>query len=149
MMDRAFPTGPEILMADDSHDDCRLVEMAFKRLAFPCRLRTASDGAALMNALRERELPDLILLDLNMPILNGFEALTQIKAGSLWRSIPIVIWSTSHSRTDVQEAYRIGTNAFMSKPDSFTGVVEAMDSLVQFWFTRSQLPQARTDNPNQ
>jgi CheY-like chemotaxis protein len=140
---------PAILMADDSRDDCRLVEMALKRLAFRCSLQTVSDGAALLDALRREYRPALILLDLNMPIMSGFEALKEIKAAPFWRSIPIVIWSTSHSRLDIQETYAMGTNAFMSKPDSFSGVVESMRSLIQFWFETSQLPQTLTDRPSQ
>lgn len=140
---------PVILMADDSRDDCRLVEMALKRLDFPCTLQTVSDGEALLEALRDRPLPALILLDLNMPIMSGFEALKEIKEAPFWRSIPIVIWSTSHSGVDIKETYKLGTNSFMSKPDSFTGVVESMRSLTQFWFQNSMLPHALTDNPNQ
>lgn len=144
-----LPQTPLILMADDSSDDCKLVEMALKRLGIPCLFQSVGDGEALLAALREKTRPALILLDLNMPISSGLEALKKIKASPLWRSIPVIIWSTSDSSTDIRETYNSGTNAFLSKPDSFTGVLSAMRSLTQFWFENSKLPQALTDSPSQ
>jgi CheY-like chemotaxis protein len=146
---QALPKSLTILMADDSRDDCKLVEMALKRLNFPGSFSTVPDGDALLTALQDKTRPALILMDLNMPIKNGFEALKAIKSAPDLKSIPVVIWSTSHSAMDISTTFNLGTNAFLSKPDSFTGVVEAMRSLTQFWFQNSMLPQALTDNPNQ
>jgi two-component system response regulator len=150
---------PLILLADDSSDDCKIVQMALKRLEIPCRLKTVPDGQALLQTLKglgkpleDGELPTLILLDLNLPFKNGLEALQEIKADQRLGSIPVIIWSTSENPTDVEQCYKLGSNTFFTKPDSFDKVVETLRELTHYWLSTAKLPipvAQQTDNPSQ
>jgi two-component system response regulator len=150
---------PLILLADDSSDDCKIVQMALKRLDIPCVLKTVPDGEALLQTLKglgeplqDGELPTLILLDLNLPIKNGLEALQEIKEDPRLNSIPVIIWSTSENPSDISQSYKLGSNTFFTKPDSFDQVVETLRELTHYWLTTAKLPdpppQAK-DNPSQ
>jgi CheY-like chemotaxis protein len=150
---------PLILLADDSSDDCKIVQMALKRLDIPCQLKTVPDGLALLQTLKglgeplkDGELPTLILLDLNLPFKNGLEALQEIKGDPKLNSIPVIIWSTSENPSDVEKSYKLGSNTFFSKPDSFDKVVETLRELTHYWLHTAKLPSAAaqpTDNPSQ
>ena len=141
---------PLILLADDSSDDCKIVQMALKRLEIPCILKTVPDGQALLQTLKglrepleSGERPTIILLDLNLPIKSGLEALQEIKADPLLSSIPVIIWSTSENPADVHLSYKLGTNTFFSKPDSFDKVVESLRELTHYWLHTAKLPAPR------
>lgn len=84
--------------------------------------------------------PDLILLDLNMPRLDGREALTLIRYDPDLQQIPVVILTTSHRSGDILLCYRLGANSFISKPVTFEGLVEVMKTLCQYWFEIVSLP---------
>lgn len=138
---------PLILLADDSSDDCKIVQMALKRLNINCQLKTVPDGEALLQTLKGvgkpleiGERPTLILLDLNLPIKSGLEALQEIKADPLLSSIPVIIWSTSENPGDIQKSYQLGSNTFFSKPDSFDQVVESLRELTHYWLSTAKLP---------
>jgi len=138
---------PLILLADDSSDDCKIVQMALKRLEIPCALKTVPDGQALLQTLKglseplkAGERPTLILLDLNLPVKSGLEALQEIKADPLLSSIPVIIWSTSENPSDVQKSYQLGSNTFFTKPDSFDKVVESLRELTHYWLSTAKLP---------
>jgi CheY-like chemotaxis protein len=138
---------PLILLADDSSDDCKLVQMALKRLGVACVLRTVPDGEALLQALKGRgkpledgERPTLILLDLNLPIKSGLEALQEIKADPHLSAIPVIIWSTSENPADILQSYQLGSNTFFTKPDSFDKVVEILREVTHYWLQAAKLP---------
>jgi CheY-like chemotaxis protein len=88
--------------------------------------------------------PGLILLDLNMPGMDGREALKVIKGDKTLRDIPVVVLSTSRLDQDVIQSYQIGVNSFISKPVTFTGLVEAMNVLGRYWLEIVELPPAST-----
>ncbi len=132
-----------ILVADDDADDRALIREALEEIDRPCKVHCVEDGEQLLNYLYHRDhyatqgaapLPDLILLDLNMPRKDGREALREIKADDHLRFIPIVIFSTSNSPEDVHAAYVIGANSYIPKPHSFQELVIALDQLGKYWF---------------
>jgi CheY-like chemotaxis protein len=139
-----MPKNPLILLADDSKADCKVIEIALKRLESPFTLKTVGDGEQLMQALKSKaKRPDLILLDLNMPVKNGFEALREIQGEESLRDIPIVIWSTSSSLADITTAYRLGAKAYFVKPDSLPKAVMTMRAVTNFWLLAARPPKTK------
>jgi len=128
-----------VLMADDDEDDCLLAKHAFvesgAKAAFSCVL----DGIELMEYLSEHshseteQLPDLILLDLNMPRKDGRRALLEIKSEADFRHIPIVILTTSQAQKDIEFTMKAGAESFITKPASFDDWVKTMKSLAENW----------------
>ena len=141
-----------ILLADDDEDDRRLTKDAFAESRLANDLRCVEDGQQLLDYLRRegafREAadaprPGLILLDLNMPRLDGREALQAIKADPSLRSIPVVVLTTSKNEEDVFRSYDLGVNSFITKPVSFEGLVEVVRILGHYWFEIVELPSNR------
>jgi len=132
-----------ILMADDDADDRLLVQEALIDAEFPEEnLAFVENGEELMNYLRGRgqysepnkaPLPDLILLDLNMPKKDGREALKEIKSDPNLRQIPVVVLTTSTLSEDVKVSYELGANTYISKPVSFDDLVSVMQTIKHYW----------------
>jgi CheY-like chemotaxis protein len=138
-----------ILMADDDEDDQKLAQDALGRVCAHATLIFVGNGIELLEYLRQQgrfaELeaaprPRLILLDLNMPIKDGREALTEIKQDAALRSIPVVVLTTSEANEDVRMVYELGANAFITKPTSFSGLVQLMGSLCNYWLQMVRQP---------
>lgn len=135
-----------ILIADDDEDDCLLLRKALNRNRLANRLDRVADGEELMDYLYGRgayvgqELPGLILLDLNMPRMDGREALREIRGSELLRHIPVVVLSTSRDEEDVYRSYDVGANSYIQKPVTFEGLVEVIRSLGSYWFEIVRLP---------
>jgi len=94
--------------------------------------------------LKGTPLPGLILLDLNMPRKDGREALAEVKSDPNLRHIPIVVMTTSNAETDVVRSYDLGVNSFITKPVTFSGLVDVMRSLANYWFKIVRLPPDST-----
>ncbi len=129
-----------VLMADDDADDCTLATEAFKLASLHNPLRCMSDGEKLIDYLRHclesadcECFPALILLDLNMPRMDGRETLQALKADPATRSIPVVIWTTSRSEDDQRRARAAGCDEFIIKPSSFTEMVGLVKSMGERW----------------
>ena len=142
-----------ILMADDDEEDRLLAKEALHEAGVTSALHCVSDGEQLLQYLRrqgeyaryqEEPFPCLILLDLNMPRLDGREALAIIKRDPKLRHIPIVVLTTSHAETDVMKTYELGANSFITKPVTFAGLVDLMANLRRYWFELVQLPKDGT-----
>jgi CheY-like chemotaxis protein len=140
---------PVILMADDDADDRLLANDALLDCAFEGQVKFVEDGEELVDYLRQlgkfsalesSPRPGLILLDLNMPRKNGREVLREIKADPNLRQIPVVVFTTSKSDTDVAAVYELGANSFVVKPTGYDDLVGIMRSLKQYWFSIVQLP---------
>ncbi len=144
-------TGPIIiLLADDDEDDCFFAVRALKANRLANDLHIVHDGEELMDYLKRRGMyanladaprPDLILLDLNMPKMEGHEALAEIKQDPTLRQIPIVILTTSQAEEDIYRSYDLGANSFISKPVTFQALVEHMAKLGHYWFEAVELPE--------
>lgn len=138
-----------ILMADDDPEDRMLASEALEEAKLDNELHFVTDGEELLDYLnrqgdyeylKDTPLPGLILLDLNMPKKDGREALEEIKTSPDFRSIPIVILTTSKSEIDIVRTYNLGVNSFITKPVTFDGLVDVMRSLGNYWFSIVSLP---------
>jgi CheY-like chemotaxis protein len=134
--------GPQqtVLMADDDVEDCWLASEAFAETGARATFSCVENGIELMDYLAERlagprvgELPNLILLDLNMPRMDGRQALIEIKAQPALQHIPIVILTTSSDHHKVDLTLKAGAESFITKPATFDGWVEVMKSLADSW----------------
>jgi CheY-like chemotaxis protein len=135
-----------ILLVEDNPGDARLTVEAFKEARAGARLSHVTDGSEALDFLRRTGAfrgmprPDLILLDLNLPRMDGREVLAAIKSDDNLRHIPVVILTTSRADADVSQAYNLRANCYVQKPtelSSFQHVVRCID---RFWFTTAQVP---------
>lgn len=128
-----------VLIADDDTDDVQLTKDCFNESRLPIHVNDVGDGQILMDHLKgmtiskSKDLPQLILLDINMPRKSGFEALQELKEDDALRKIPVVIFSTSQTVKDVERAYELGASCFVSKPNSFEEWCDKMGKLGRFW----------------
>lgn len=130
---------PLILVADDDPDDRLMMTEAFKERCQECRLLFAKDGAELLRVLEGKE-PDLIILDLNMPLMDGREALRAIKTDPSLCHIPTVVMTTSENEDDVRFCYRAGASSYIIKPSSFSELLEIVSMLKSYWIDTVILP---------
>ena len=140
-----------ILIADDDADDRMMASEALEESRLANDLRFVEDGEELLDYLYHRgrfaaagesPRPGLILLDLNMPRMDGREALREIKGDPALRSIPVVVLTTSKAEEDIYRTYDLGVNSFITKPVQFDGLVEVMKALGKYWFEIVELPDA-------
>ncbi len=143
-----------ILLAEDDPDDRMLARDAFEESRLLNVLEIVEDGEELMDYLRStgnyagdaaRQLPGLILLDLNMPRKDGREALKDIKSDPYLRRIPIVILTTSKAEEDILRTYDLGVNSFVVKPVTFDALVDVLKTIGKYWFEIVQLPSDTED----
>ncbi len=139
-----------VLLADDDEDDREFVQEAWEEGKLRNDLRFVCDGEELMEYLQHRgryadpasaPRPGLILLDLNMPRMDGREALREIKADPKLKRIPVVVLTTSKAQEDIIRTYDLGVNSFIQKPVSFDRLVEVVRTLSAYWFEIVALPQ--------
>jgi CheY-like chemotaxis protein len=138
-----------ILMAEDDEDDRMMTRDALEEGRAGGELRFVADGEELLQYLRregpyadpaDAPRPGLVLLDLNMPKVDGREALAAIKADPGLRAIPVVILTTSKAEEDIQRCYELGVNSFITKPVTFMGLVETMRAFAVYWLDVVDLP---------
>jgi CheY-like chemotaxis protein len=139
-----------ILICDDDEDDRMLTQQALEQAHISNALQFVEDGEQLLDYLYQRGAyagemgkaprPGLILLDLNMPKMDGREALKVIKGDKTLCDIPVVVLSTSRFDQDIIRSYQLGVNSFISKPVTFSGLVEAMNVLGRYWLEIVELP---------
>lgn len=128
-----------ISIADDDEDDVQLTKTCFTETKLAVDVNDFEDGQYLMEHLKgiknsqSNALPQLILLDLNMPRKNGLEALKELKEDSTLCRIPVVIFSTSKAPRDIEKAYELGASCFVSKPNSLEEWCDKMGKLGKFW----------------
>ena len=138
-----------ILIADDDEEDRLLTQEALAESRLANDLRFVEDGEELLDYLYHRgrfagegesPRPGLILLDLNMPRMDGREALREIKSDPALRSIPVVVLTTSKAEEDIYRTYELGANSFIVKPVTFAGLAEVMRDFSRYWFEIVELP---------
>jgi CheY-like chemotaxis protein len=144
-----------ILMADDDPDDRQMTREAFDQCRVANDLRFVENGAELMDYLHHREKfkdkkqaprPGLILLDLNMPLKDGREALREIKADPRFKSIRIVVMTTSKAEEDILRSYQLGAESFITKPVTFPALVEVIKTMGRYWLEIVELPRGCEDD---
>ncbi|MBI2382884.1 MAG: response regulator [Gammaproteobacteria bacterium] len=139
----------EILLVEDNARDVRLTQEALAESGFPCHLRVATDGEIALRMLRheapyaDAPQPDLILLDINLPRVNGREVLAEIKRDAALCTTPVVILSTSHADADVATCYRLHANSYITKPLDFDHFVQLMRSVCDYWLRHATPPPHR------
>lgn len=142
-----------VLVADDDLDDCSLLRDALAEGGLAAEARFVHDGEELLQYLRREgpyadpaasPWPALVLLDLNMPRKDGREALQEIRQDPALRVIPVVILTTSQAQEDVTRAYEVGANSYVTKPATFSGLVELVQGLGRYWLQTVKLPQRTT-----
>ena len=138
-----------ILMVDDDKDDRMMTEKALRKNRVINPIRFLEDGEELMDYLQRRgrffapessPQPCFILLDLNMPKMDGRKALGIIKADPVLKKIPVVILTTSQAEEDIVRSYNLGANSFITKPVNFEALVLLMESLKHYWLEIVELP---------
>ncbi|QJW89651.1 response regulator [Spirosoma taeanense] len=123
---------PLIYAVDDDPDDCVLLQQVFSSRHSDCQLRCLDDGSQLLIWLTHRldgRLPDLILLDLHMPVLNGFDVLRLLKQDDVFSRIPIVVISSSDHDNDLKRCEELGGVAFITKSGSYRQLAKLLDDL--------------------
>ncbi len=143
-----------ILMADDDEDDRLLTQDALAESRVLNELHFVEDGVELLEYLERRgkfedkllsPRPGLILLDLNMPRMDGREALEAIKANPNLKGIPVVILTTSKQEEDMVKGYNLGAASYITKPVTFDGLVDLMKTLGKYWVEFVELPSTFND----
>jgi CheY-like chemotaxis protein len=137
----------EVLLVEDSPGDVRLTQEAFRDANI--HLHVASDGVVAMAFLRREGAhvnaprPDIILLDLNLPRMDGREVLAQIKTDDSLKIIPTVILTTSDAEADIVKSYELQANCYLTKPVQYDAFENLVKSINDFWLTKVKLPQQR------
>jgi two-component system, chemotaxis family, response regulator Rcp1 len=137
----------EVLLVEDSPGDVRLTREAFKDAKVHINLHVAPDGTEAMAFLKREgnharaPRPDLILLDLNLPKKDGREVLEEIKQSPVFKSIPVVILTTSASEADILRSYRLHANCYITKPVDLEGFLRVVKSIDNFWLSVVKLPR--------
>jgi len=129
-------TPVEVLLVEDNPGDVRLTREALRDAKVRNTLHVASDGVEAMAFLRRADAPrpDVILLDLNLPKMNGREVLQEIKRDPALQDIPVVVLTTSQAEQDIVESYRLRANAYVTKPVGLQQFLAVVQSIEHFWF---------------
>jgi chemotaxis family two-component system response regulator Rcp1 len=136
----------EILLAEDNPGDVRLTEKALEKGKIVNNLNVVNDGVEAMAYLRQegeyadKPRPDLVLLDLNMPRMDGQEVLAEIGEEPDLRRIPVVVLTSSEAEEDIVKSYELNANAYLTKPVDFDGFVDVIKSVEDFWLAVVRLP---------
>jgi len=139
----------EVLLVEDSLGDIRLTQEAFRDANKAIRLHVAPDGVEAMAYLRKEGIhshaprPELILLDLNLPKMDGREVLAHVKEDTSLKTIPTVILTTSEAEADIVKSYQLQANCYLSKPVQLDAFENLVKSINDFWLTKVKLPQQR------
>jgi CheY-like chemotaxis protein len=139
----------QVLLVEDSPGDVRLTREAFHTANVGISVHVAADGVEAMAFLRREgpylrsPRPDLILLDLNMPRMDGRQVLAEIKGDNDLKAIPTVVLTTSEAEADVAKSYQLQANCYLSKPVQLEEFEELVENINEFWLTQVKLPQQR------
>lgn len=139
----------QVLLVEDSPGDVRLTREAFREANMQLSLHVATDGVEAMGFLKRvgphlhAPRPDLILLDLNLPKMDGREVLSRIKADQDLKTIPTVILTTSDAEADIVRSYELQANCYLSKPVQLEAFELLVKSICDFWLTKVKLPHQK------
>jgi CheY-like chemotaxis protein len=135
-----------VLLVEDNPKDVQLIEDAFETVSDDIRVHAVADGAEALAFLSDRRadrtqpFPDLLLLDLNVPRVHGFEVLEELREDSTLAALPVIVLTCSDDRTDIAESYELCANAYLTKPDNHTGFVSLARAIEEFWLKTAHLP---------
>jgi len=138
---------PEILMVDDNPADIDLTSEVLAQNKGHFHVNAVNDGAEAISYLRRQgkyadvPVPDLVVLDLNLPRKDGCEVLSNIKSDPVLAKIPVVIFTTSQASSDITRSYKLGANCYLRKPGNLPEFVAVVRSMAEFWLGFATLPQ--------
>lgn len=136
-----------VLLVEDNPGDVRLLEEAFRELEANIQIQVAKDGAEALDIIfddpqrRAGWHPEIILLDLNLPKVNGHDVLARIKSNPEKRQIPVIVLTSSRADSDVRRAYESHANAYLKKPSTLDGLISAAQQIKGFWLETATLPR--------
>ena len=130
---------PVLLLVDDDPADRRMVERALEETGSDVRFLAVEDGEQALELL-ETVRPDLVLLDLNMPRVDGWELVRRLRADSRFRRLPVVALTTSRDEHDVRLSYDVGFDAYVVKPTSLADLRHVLETLQEYWFRVVESP---------
>ena len=139
----------EILLVEDNEDDVFLTREAFEAASLRVSLHHVDNGEKCMRFLRKQgeyinaPSPDLILLDMHMPVMDGYEVMTQIVKDDTLRHLPVVVLTTSYEAADIQKMYGLRCSSYITKPVDFDNFVKAIGQLAGYWLTVVVVPEPR------
>ncbi|HEY5825175.1 MAG TPA: response regulator [Cyclobacteriaceae bacterium] len=137
-----------ILIADDDADDRFLIQTAFKENGYDDKIEFVENGIELLkflndisqNSSRESVFPGFILLDLNMPKKSGREALQEIKQHPVFKTIPVIVYTTTKNETEIKRCYELGANTYIVKPARFEALLKVVEGIRNYWLTTASIP---------
>lgn len=135
-----------LLIVEDNPLDQRAVARAAKQVSTPLEVTVAGDGREAISHLESDARVDLMLLDLNLPLMSGLDVLAFMRASEQLRRIPTVIVTTSADHADVSRAYDLGANAYLTKPDDLAGWNDLLARIESFWLSVVLFPPRRPDS---
>lgn len=140
-----FPEGSgvtkHLLIVEDNPHDLELARTALELSEVECEVQVARDGQEALDLLRQAEgLPDLVLLDLNMPRVSGHEVLQRVKNDELLRRVPVVVFTTSSEPSDQAACAAAGADDYVVKPGGFEDLIETLNALGRRWLANAKTP---------
>ena len=139
----------EILLVDDNDDDVFLTREAFSSASLRVNLQRVDNGEKCLQYLRKQApyedavTPDLILLDMHMPIMDGYEVLAEIVKDDTLNHLPVVVLTTSYESVDIQKMYKLRCSSYITKPIDFDNFVNAIGQLSGYWLTVVVVPESQ------
>jgi len=136
-----MPAFPLILIVEDDEDDRQFIREAFEDDDLNCELVFAADGSLALDLLITSDrLPTLMLLDINMPRMNGFDLLERVRSSVRLRRLPVIMFSTSNSAETIASAYDRGANSFIPKPSNYLDFTRVLGEVRRYWIQLSRVP---------
>ena len=143
---------PVLLLVEDNPADQNLTKRSIKKHMLNCDLRIVADGESAMDYLRHHGVyvslddspkPDIIVLDLNMPKMDGRQVIQEMKSNPELANIPIIVFTTSSYKKDISESYKLGCNSFITKPANAHEFMNVIKEICSYWFNLVTLPNPR------
>ncbi|WP_164851179.1 response regulator [Larkinella soli] len=131
----------QIIITDDDEDDRLLFKSVFDTTWLDCDVTFACDGVELLDTLgKASQLPALIFLDLNMPRMDGFMTLRELRSNPAYRTVPVIIFTTSSLPEHIAQCYEMGANSFLTKPSGYHQLTQLIRQLRAFWLDTAKIP---------
>ena len=145
-MNTPFAETGSLVLVDNDAEDALILYNAVRRCTHEVPIVHLAAGEDLLEAVRAASLPTrcVVLLDLNMPTMDGFAVLKQLRLGPDRALLPVVIYTTSSDQIQIDRAYAAGANAFLTKPASMHEMIELVDAVISHWLTFGKTPSSKT-----
>ena len=130
----------KVLLVDDDHEEYELINSAFEKLKIPANVMQIENCTDVAGTIK-RHKPDIVFMDINMPLINGIECLKSVRADQHFQHLPIIIYSTSSNLKDIHESFRHKANLYVVKPDNLRKLTASLEKVLSFdWNLKPDLP---------